>query len=54
MDQHLRLAVSVEVGGADVPSEVDAPVQLVTADNAQQAIESFPEPPSPYENPFAG
>lgn len=38
--------------GEDLPENVDAPVQLVTEDNVAQAQENFPEPPSPYDNPF--
>lgn len=38
--------------GQDLPASVDAPVQLVTADNAETAQENFPEPPEPYDNPF--
>lgn len=41
------------VGGQELPADVDAPVQLVTSDNAEAAIENFPLPPEPYENPFA-
>lgn len=40
------------VAGEDIPDDVDAPVQLVTSENAMVAIESFPLPPEPYENPF--
>jgi ABC-type sugar transport system substrate-binding protein len=38
--------------GRDLPEEVDAPVQLVTAENAETAQENFPEPPEDYDNPF--
>lgn len=40
------------VEGRTLPANVDAPVQLVTAENAAQAQENFPEPPEPYDNPF--
>lgn len=40
------------IAGDDLPETVDAPVQLVTADNAEAAQENFPEPPGPYDNPF--
>lgn len=40
------------VEGRDLPENVDAPVQLVTADNATTAQENFPEPPEAYDNPF--
>jgi ABC-type sugar transport system substrate-binding protein len=46
-------ACTAAASGASLPAEVDAPVQLVTKDNAQQAIDSAPEPPTPYDNPFA-
>lgn len=45
-------ACTAAAGGAQLPAEVDAPVQLVTKDNAQQAIASAPKPPAPYDNPF--
>ena len=45
-------ACQAATAGQDVPESVDAPVQLVTSDNAEAAIESFPEPPEPYDNPF--
>lgn len=40
------------IAGEDLPETVDAPVQLVTAENAEAAQENFPEPPGPYDNPF--
>ncbi|WP_232663522.1 substrate-binding domain-containing protein [Pseudonocardia sp. TRM90224] len=46
-------ACRAAAAGTALPSKVDAPVQLVTKDNAQQAIQSAPRPPAPYENPFA-
>lgn len=39
--------------GAEVPEKVDAPIALVTADNVQEALDSYPQPFEPYENPFA-
>jgi ABC-type sugar transport system substrate-binding protein len=45
-------ACTAAARGAALPAKVDAPVQLVTKDNAQQAIESAPKPPAPYDNPF--
>lgn len=39
--------------GQELPESVDAPVALVTEENAGQAIEKAPEPFEPYENPFA-
>ena len=46
-------ACTAAARGATLPAKVDAPVQLVTKDNAQQAIRSAPKPPAPYDNPFA-
>lgn len=45
-------ACAAAASGATLPAKVDAPVQVVTKDNAQQAIESAPKPPAPYDNPF--
>lgn len=45
-------ACAAAARGAALPAKVDAPIQLVTKDNAQQAIDSAPKPPAPYENPF--
>lgn len=45
-------ACTAAASGATLPAKVDAPVQVVTKDNAQQAIESAPKPPAPYDNPF--
>jgi ABC-type sugar transport system substrate-binding protein len=39
--------------GARVPAKVDAPIQLVTADNVQNAQAAFPEPPEPFTSPLA-
>lgn len=38
--------------GADIPATVDAPIALVSADNASDALASYPEPFEPYDNPF--
>ncbi len=45
-------ACRAAAGGAPLPAEVDAPVALVTRDNAQQAISSAPRPFAPFDNPF--
>lgn len=39
--------------GAELPAEVTAPVAVVTADNAAQALEAFPAPFEPFEDPLA-
>lgn len=39
--------------GAPLPESVDAPVALVTKENAAQAIAAAPKPFAPYDNPFA-
>lgn len=38
---------------AQLPPEVDAPVQVVTADNVDTALENFPRPVEQYDDPFA-
>lgn len=45
-------ACRAAAGGATLPAKVDAPVMLVTKDNAQQAISTAPKPFGPYDNPF--
>ena len=45
-------ACRAAAGGAALPAKVDAPVALVTKDNAQQAITTAPKPFAPYDNPF--
>jgi ABC-type sugar transport system substrate-binding protein len=45
-------ACRAAAGGATLPAKVDAPVALVTKDNAQQAITTAPKPFAPYDNPF--
>ena len=37
-----------------VPAEIVSPTALVTADNAQQAIDAFPAPFEEFDNPLAG
>ncbi|HEX2053963.1 MAG TPA: substrate-binding domain-containing protein [Actinomycetota bacterium] len=39
--------------GEDLPENVDAPVQVVTSENVDQALERFPRPVEDYEDPFA-
>jgi ABC-type sugar transport system substrate-binding protein len=39
--------------GKDLPANVEAPVQVVTKDNVDQAQQNFPEPVEAYESPFA-
>lgn len=39
--------------GAELPEEVEAPVLLVTEENAEDAIAAFPEPFEEVDNPFA-
>lgn len=45
-------ACLASLDGQDVPENVEAPVQLITSENAEAALENFPEPPEPYDNPF--
>lgn len=46
-------ACRAAAGGKQLPAKVDAPVQLVTKDNAAAAQQAAPKPASPYTNPFA-
>lgn len=46
-------ACQAAVDGQELPDNVDAPVQLITEDNAVEAQEQFPLPPAPFDNPFA-
>lgn len=46
-------ACRAAAAGKQLPAQVDAPVEVVTKANAQQAIRSAPKPPTPYANPFA-
>jgi ABC-type sugar transport system substrate-binding protein len=41
------------VRGDSVPRTVDAPVQVVTRQNVERALASFPKPPGQFESPFA-
>ena len=45
-------ACRAAVSGAALPAKVDAPVALVTRDNADQAIAAAPKPFADYANPF--
>ena len=38
--------------GKKLPANVEAPVQLVTPDNAERALASTPKPFDPYDDPF--
>jgi ribose transport system substrate-binding protein len=38
--------------GNDLPDNVNAPVQLITADNAETALKNFPRPAEDYPDPF--
>ncbi|WP_256840555.1 substrate-binding domain-containing protein [Ornithinimicrobium faecis] len=46
-------ACEASAAGNELPAKVDTPIELITPDNAKEAQEAFPEPPSEYENPFA-
>ena len=46
-------ACQAAIAGADLPSDVTAPIALVTADNVDQAIEAAPAPFEAYDDPFA-
>ncbi|MGY1653014.1 sugar ABC transporter substrate-binding protein [Geodermatophilus sp. SYSU D01119] len=41
------------IQGEDLPAEVTAPVAVVTADVAQQALDAFPAPFQEFDNPLA-
>lgn len=45
-------ACRAAISGAKLPEKVDAPIALVSADNAAKAIKSFPQPFEEYDNPF--
>jgi ABC-type sugar transport system substrate-binding protein len=45
-------ACQIAIEGGDLPENVEAPVALVTADVAPEAIESFPAPFQEFENPL--
>jgi len=38
--------------GKTIPAKVESPIRLITADNAAQAITSFPRPFFTFDNPF--
>jgi ABC-type sugar transport system substrate-binding protein len=40
--------------GKSVPATVDAPVQIVTRENAAHAQANFPQPATPFDDPLAG
>lgn len=41
------------MNGEKLPKNVDAPIRLITSENADQALESFPQPFFEYKDPFA-
>ncbi|MGF3057565.1 substrate-binding domain-containing protein [Microbacterium sp. YY-01] len=45
-------ACAAAAAGHELPSAVETPIALITSDNAQQAQDAFPEPPTSYDNPF--
>jgi ABC-type sugar transport system substrate-binding protein len=45
-------ACQAAAAGETLPENVTAPVALITADNAEQALSSFPQPFEEYENPL--
>lgn len=45
-------ACAAAASGKTLPARVDAPVQLITKDNAETAIKNFPKPAEAYPNPF--
>lgn len=47
-------ACEAAVKGGSLPSNVPAPVALVTKDNAAQAIAKFPQPFQEFDNPLEG
>jgi ABC-type sugar transport system substrate-binding protein len=51
-----ELAVDACLAAADdkrVPATIDAPVAVITKENAAQARSSFPRPVTPFKNPLA-
>ena len=46
-------ACAAAVAGEELPAEVTAPVAVVTADVAQQALDAFPAPFQEFDNPLA-
>ena len=47
-------ACQAAASGAELPADVESPTALVTADNAQEAIDAFPQPFEEFENPLDG
>lgn len=45
-------ACQIAIEGGGLPENVEAPVALVTADVAPEAIENFPAPFQEFENPL--
>lgn len=45
-------ACRAAMSGATLPKAVDAPIALVSADNAEKALKSYPNPFDAYTNPF--
>lgn len=45
-------ACKAAAGGKSLPANVEAPVLLVTKDNAAKALSSFPKPFGSYDDPF--
>jgi ABC-type sugar transport system substrate-binding protein len=46
-------ACQAAAAGETLPQEVKAPVQLITTDNVDKAIEAAPKPAEAYDDPFA-
>ncbi len=46
-------ACKAAIAGKTLPTDVKAPVQVVTKANVDDALASAPKPAAPYENPFA-
>lgn len=38
--------------GKDLPQDVEAPVEVVTKQNVDKALQTFPEPFAPYDDPY--
>lgn len=45
-------ACQIAAGGAELPETVESPTALVDAENAQQALDAFPQPFEEFENPL--
>jgi ABC-type sugar transport system substrate-binding protein len=46
-------ACLVAMQGGSVPADVEAPVQVVDRSNVERAVENFPRPVEPFDDPFA-